>query len=121
MIRVPKITLLPSAVTWARKIAILSPPSCSRRLDRRAEDDGDHRDVGDDSRRAGGRGQHAGRADRVVEAGRRKDRLDDGLEEARGDEGDADPQGSGEDARDCGEDIVEHRVAGPEMASIPST
>ena len=28
MISVPKITLPPSAVTWARKIAIWSPPSC---------------------------------------------------------------------------------------------
>ena len=46
--------------------------------------------------------QNAGRPDRIVEAGRRKDRLDDRLQEPRGDEGDADPQRRGEDARDRG-------------------
>ena len=109
MISVPKITLPPSSVTWARKIAIVPPPSCCAASIDAARMIAiiamlatirDGQAVG---------GQHAGRQDRLVEAGRRQDRLDDRLEEARGDEGDADPQRRGEDARDRGEDLVEHR------------
>ena len=53
-------------------------------------------------------GHHAGRQQGLVEARRRQDRLDDRLEEAGGDEGDADPQRRGDDARDRREDLVEH-------------
>ena len=53
--------------------------TCS--LDRRSKDDGDHGDVCDDPRRKRSRRKDAGRADRVVEAGRRQDSFDDRFQE----------------------------------------
>ena len=56
-----------------------------------------------DGRRVGGRTP----VERIASSkpGRRQDRLDDRLQEARDDEGDADPQRRREDARDRGEDL----------------
>ena len=122
MIRVPKITLPPSSVTWARKIAIVSPPSCLAASIEAARMIAIIAMLATIRDGAGVGRKDAGRADRVVEAGRRQDRFDDRFQEAR------------RRRRRCRSTAPQRAragsrrriwlsiaVAGPEIASIPRT
>ena len=108
MISVPKITLPPSAVTWARKIAISSPPSC------RAASIDAARMIAiiamlatiRDGKALAGRTPVERIASSNPVGGRIASMIV--LRKRGGDEGDADPQRRRENPRDRRENLVEH-------------